>query len=265
MGAVAADGPTETVLGDRSLLRRLGLRRPADDRQVDWQELVEPAPAGRAVPFVSLSGVTAGEGKHPALIDLDLTIRRGDFVAVVGDNGAGKTTLARVIAGVLRPKRGAVSFGNGHRPRPGSGVGMLFQDPTAQLLCDTVGQEVALGPRNLGRTDEGAVDAALAAVDLVGHRDRAVYALSLGEQQRLTVGAVLSMAPDLLILDEPTAGQDWGHMGRFMEAVRRLNQAGLDGPVDHPRLQARAPQRVPGRRARQGTRGHRRRAALAAG
>jgi energy-coupling factor transport system ATP-binding protein len=225
-GEVAAHGPTDEVLCDRALLRRLGLRRPADDAQVRWHELVDDVPAAGTAPLVSLRGITAGEGKEPALVDLDLTIRRGDFLALVGDNGAGKTTLARVVAGLLKPRRGVVSYGGGRRPRPGSGVGMLFQDPTAQLLCDTVGQEVALGPRNLGRTDEEAVDAALAAVDLVGHRDRAVYALSLGEQQRLAVGAVLSMAPDLLILDEPTAGQDWGHMGRFMEAVRRLNQAG---------------------------------------
>ena len=225
-GEVVADGPTGVVLGDRALLRRLGLSRPADDAQITWRELVEPMPVRRAAPLVSLRGVTAGEGRQPALVDLDLTIQRGDFVALVGDNGAGKSTLARVIAGLLKPRRGVVSYGCGRRLRPGSGVGMLFQDPTAQLLCDTVEQEVALGPRNLGRADAAAVDEALSAVDLAGHRERAVYALSLGEQQRLAVAAVLSMAPDLVILDEPTVGQDWGHMGRFMDAVRRLNEAG---------------------------------------
>ena len=103
---------------------------------------------------------------------------------------------------------------------------MLFQDPTSQLLCDTVEQEVALGPRNLGRRDAAPVDAALAATDLTDHRERAVYGLSLGEQQRLTLAAVLSMAPDFLILDEPTVGQDWAHMARFMDAVHELNEAG---------------------------------------
>ena len=225
-GEVAADGPTDTVLGDRALLRRLGLRRPADDTQAAWRDLVEPLPARESAPLVSLRGVTAGEGRHPALVDLDLTVNRGDFIALVGDNGAGKSTLARVIAGLLKPRRGVMSCGSRRRLRPGSGVAMLFQDPTAQLLCDTVEQEVALGPRNLGRTDPGAVETALAAVDLAGHRERPVYGLSLGEQQRLAVAAVLSMKPDLLILDEPTVGQDWGHMGRFMETVRDLNRAG---------------------------------------
>jgi energy-coupling factor transport system ATP-binding protein len=103
---------------------------------------------------------------------------------------------------------------------------MVFQDPTAQLLCDTVEQEVALGPRNLGRRDPPAVDAALAATDLAGLRDRPVYGLSLGEQQRLTIAAVLSMAPDFLILDEPTVGQDSAHMAGFMDAVRQLNASG---------------------------------------
>jgi energy-coupling factor transporter ATP-binding protein EcfA2 len=102
----------------------------------------------------------------------------------------------------------------------------VFQDPTVQLLCDTVEQEVALGPRNLGRRDRRPIAAALAATDLTQYRDRAVYGLSLGEQQRLTIAAVLSMAPDFLILDEPTVGQDWAHMERSMDAVRRLHEAG---------------------------------------
>jgi energy-coupling factor transport system ATP-binding protein len=103
---------------------------------------------------------------------------------------------------------------------------MLFQDPTAQLLCDTVEDELWFGLRNLGRRDPAAVDGTLQAVDLADRRTQPVFALSLGQQQRLALGAVLSMAPRLLILDEPTLGQDWGHMGRFMAAVRALNEAG---------------------------------------
>jgi energy-coupling factor transport system ATP-binding protein len=225
-GAVIADGPTGEILGRRELVRRLGLRRPADDAQVEWQELVERAPPPAASPCVALRGVTAGEGRRPALIDLDLTIHDGDFLALVGANGAGKTTLARVICGLLRPKRGKVAYGVRGRLRPGSGVGMLFQDPTAQLLCDTVQDEVWLGPHNLRRRDPRPVDEALEVVDLVDERDRPVFGLSLGQQQRLALAAVLSMAPRLLILDEPTVGQDWGHMERFMTAVRKLNEGG---------------------------------------
>ena len=103
---------------------------------------------------------------------------------------------------------------------------MLFQDPTAQLLCDTVEAEVALGLRNLGLLRADTVDEMLAVVDLARLRGRPVYALSLGEQQRLAVAAVLSLEPRLLILDEPTVGQDWGHMERFMDAVRRRSEAG---------------------------------------
>jgi energy-coupling factor transporter ATP-binding protein EcfA2 len=225
-GAIVADGATDDVLGDRALIRRLGLRRPADDSQVSWTELVEPAPPDDRPALVSLTGVTAGEGRRPALVDLDLTIHQGDYVAVVGANGAGKSTLARVIAGLLRPRHGSVSCGGRRRLRPGTGVGMLFQDPTSQLLCDTVEQEVSLGLRNVKRLSAAAVDEALDVVDLSALRRRPVYALSLGEQQRLAVAAVLVMAPRLLILDEPTVGQDWGHMGRFMEGVRKLNEAG---------------------------------------
>jgi energy-coupling factor transporter ATP-binding protein EcfA2 len=224
--AIVADGRTDEVLSDRALVRRLGLRRPADDDQVSWQELVESAAPHRAPPLVSLRGVTAGEGRRPALVDLDLTIGEGEFVALVGANGAGKSTLARVVAGLSRPRRGSVKYGAAGRLRPGTGVGMLFQDPTAQLLCDTVEQEVGLGLRNIKRFSQDAIDDVLQVVDLAGRRRRPVYALSLGEQQRLAVAAVLSMSPRLLILDEPTVGQDWGHMGRFMEAVRALNERG---------------------------------------
>ncbi len=225
-GCVVADGPTERVLGERALLRRLGLRRPAEDTQMIWRDLVEPGPPARSAPLVSLRGVTAGEGRPPALTSLDLTINEGECLALVGDNGAGKSTLARLVAGLLKPRRGVVSWAAGRRPRPATGVGMLFQDPTAQLLCDTVEAEVALGLRNLGLLRADTVDEMLAVVDLARLRGRPVYALSLGEQQRLAVAAVLSLEPRLLILDEPTVGQDWGHMERFMDAVRRLSEAG---------------------------------------
>lgn len=225
-GGVVADGPTSDVLAQRALLRRLGLRRPSDDAQVDWAKLVQPVPPGPGEPFVRVKGVTAGPDHYPVLHDLDLTIARGDLLALVGPNGAGKTTLARVVAGLLRPQRGVVEYARGRRPRRGSGVAVLFQDPTAQLLCDTVEQEVWYGPRNLRRSDRAAVEWALDAADLAQDLARPVYALSLGQQQRLAIAAVLAMQPDLLILDEPTVGQDWAHMSRFMAAVERLNQAG---------------------------------------
>ena len=225
-GAVVADGPTGDVLGQRPLLRRLGLRRPADESPAGWRELVRPSAPPDSVPLISLRGVTAGEGRSPALRDLDLTLYEGEWLALVGDNGAGKTTLARVVAGLLKPRRGAVGCRQGRRLRPGRGVAMVFQDPTAQLLCDVVSDEVALGPRNLGRLRPEIVAETLAAADLARLSDRAVYALSLGEQQRLAVAAALSLEPRLLILDEPTVGQDWGHMERLMAAVQRLHESG---------------------------------------
>lgn len=163
-------------------------------------------------------GVTALDG-------LTLELEPG-IIGLVGANGAGKSTLARLVAGLLRPRRGTVRYAGGRRPRPATGVGMLFQDPAAQLLCDTVDEEVAFGLRNVGALRAETVDEMLVAVDLFRLRTRSVHALSLGEQQRLAAAAVLSLRPRLLILDEPTVGQDWGHMERFMEAVRELNEAG---------------------------------------
>jgi len=150
---------------------------------------------------------------------LDLSIQRGELVALVGDNGAGKTTLARLLAGLIKPQRGRVQL-RGQ-------VGLLFQNPLEQLFCDTVEEEVAFGPRNYGLLTPGLLEDALATADLEGLRYRRTHALSGGEQQRTALAAVLALQPDLLILDEPTMGQDWGHLSAFMDHVSRLNGKGI--------------------------------------
>ena len=183
--------------------------------------LAAPAPADE--PLVALHGVTAGYDGHPVLRDCSFTLHRGEFAALVGPNGAGKTTLARVLAGLLRPRRGRVVWHvNGRTWR----VGLLQQNPLHQLVCDTVGEEVGFGPRNLGAKGAEDVEAVLAQTGLLRLRHRPTRALSVGEQQRVALAATLSLHPALLILDEPTAGQDWEHLSRVMDFVGDLNRAG---------------------------------------
>jgi len=206
-GRVVADGPpAETLMqAQPSPPARLPL----------------PAPTDR--PLVSLRGITAGYNGRRVLQDCSLTLYWGDFAALVGPNGAGKTTLARVLAGLLRPQRGQVVWSaNGRAPH----VGLLQQNSLHQLVCDTVEEDVCFGPRNLGTEQPTETERILAQTDLLSLRDRSTRALSAGQQQRAATAATLSLHPALLILDEPTVGQDWEHLTQMMDYLADLNQAG---------------------------------------
>ena len=214
-GRVVADGPAAETLAQV---------RPAPTAHV-------PPPAPTDEPLVALREVTAGYDGRPVLQDCSLVLHRGDFAALVGPNGAGKTTLARVLAGLLRPRRGRVVwYADGRDWR----VGLLQQNPLHQLVCDTVDEEVRFGPRNLeaGRAKgtkkgiEAEVEAVLARTGLLPLRHRSTQALSVGQQQRAALAATLSLHPALLILDEPTVGQDWQHLTQMMDFVGSLNRAG---------------------------------------
>jgi len=226
-GRVVADGPAAAVLGDHARLQALGLRRPADTLAADWMSTLRPAPAAPpGVVVVELRGVTAGYDGPPVLHDVDLALAPGDFAVLVGDNGSGKSTLARVVAGLMRPRRGTLRHAGGRRARPGQDVGLLFQNPPDQLLTDRVDDEVALGPQNCAVFERDAHERTLAVADLVELRERAPLTLSAGQQQRTTLAATLALGPRLVILDEPTLGQDWGHLEKLMEFVAGLNRRG---------------------------------------
>jgi energy-coupling factor transporter ATP-binding protein EcfA2 len=157
------------------------------------------------------------------LHDCTLTLRRGEFAALVGPNGAGKSTLGRVLAGLLRPRRGRVAWRtNGHARR----VGLLQQNPLHQLVCDTVEEEILFGPRNLGQERPDDLATLLARTNLQDLAGRSTQALSVGQQQRAALAATLALDTALLILDEPTVGQDPQHLRGFMDHVSDLNQAG---------------------------------------
>jgi len=225
-GRIVADGATAALFDQRDLWQRLGLRRPADALQDDWAALLTPNghPPGPAI--VQLKNIEAGYGSRVVLRGLDLTLHAGEFVALVGDNGTGKSTLARLLAGLLKPRRGEIRLGNGQRLLPGRDIGLLFQNPLHQLFCDTVGEEISFGPRNFDCSDQDDLEAILTATDLKSLQRRPVHALSSGQQQRTALAAILALKPRLIILDEPTLGQDWRHLSAFMDFLVRLNQAG---------------------------------------
>ena len=195
---------------------------------MSWETLIKTngGQTHDAKPLLTLENVSAGFNGHAVIRDIHLTLYPGEFVALVGDNGAGKSTLAMAVAGLIKPQTGVVRFGNGSRPRPGLDVALLFQDPQEQLFTDSVDEEVAFAPSNYGCYDPGLHDQILQEAGLWELRLRRPMALSVGQQQRTALASCLGLRPHLLILDEPTLGQDWGHLQRLMNYVQALNRQG---------------------------------------
>jgi energy-coupling factor transport system ATP-binding protein len=227
-GRIVADGWPAEIFADRETRLRLGLRRPTDQPKEAWDDLIQADGHGEngRTSLLEMRGVSAGYGRQPVIQDIDLAIYPGDFTALVGDNGAGKSTLALVAAGLLKPQQGQVRYRNGQRPRPGLDVALLFQNPVEQLFCDSVDEEVAFAPRNYDCFDQEVHLHTLEKTDLAGLRQRRPTLVSAGQQQRTTLAACLSLRPKLIILDEPTLGQDWGHLQSIMDYLNSLNQQG---------------------------------------
>jgi len=163
-----------------------------------------------------------------ALRDVSFRITHGESVAVIGANGAGKSTLLLHLNGYLTPTSGVVrvgdqSFTKKTLPEIRRRVGMVFQDPDDQLFMPTVYEDVAFGPVNLGLSTaevEARVREALERVGAAHLRDRPPYRLSGGEKKRVAIATVLSMAPDILVMDEPTNGLDPFARRRIIELLK---------------------------------------------
>jgi energy-coupling factor transport system ATP-binding protein len=227
-GRIVMDGPPEKLFREPEIRNRLGLRRMTEAPSSPWQALIQSNGhrSGEATPLLELDRLSAGYGQRTVLKDIDLQIDPGDFTALVGENGAGKSTLGLVAAGLLKPSHGSVRFLGGRKPQPGRDVMLLFQNPAEQLFTDCVDEEVGFGPRNYGCFSPERHEQTLAEADLLALRGRRPIALSVGQQQRTALAACLALQPKLLILDEPTLGQDWGHLQRLMNYLKKLNQAG---------------------------------------
>jgi len=201
-----------------------------------------PAPVAPELRSVSdeevirFDGVTfAYEGRPPAVSDVDLSIHRGELVAILGRNGSGKSTLVRHVIGLSQPDRGSVTvLGYDVSTTPthtlARRVGFCFQNPNHQLVAFNVRDEIRFGLKahEIDRSEhEARIVEALAAVDLADAIEAEIFDLGKGQKQRLALASVLALHPEILVIDEPTTGQDPRMALEIFDIIERLNVEGM--------------------------------------
>ncbi len=168
---------------------------------------------------------------EPVLQDINFTIHKGEILSLVGKNGAGKSTLASLICGFHKPVKGRICL-NGEDISPlsikerGEKIGFVMQSPNQMISKPMIREEVGLGLEVRGVPEEERnrrVDETLKVCGLYPFRNWPVGALSFGQKKRVTIASILVMQPEIIIMDEPTAGQDYRHYTEFMECIKKLN------------------------------------------
>ncbi|MEB3072661.1 energy-coupling factor transporter ATPase [Parvimonas sp. C2] len=169
-----------------------------------------------------------------ALDNIDLTIKNGEFVGVIGHTGSGKSTLIQHFNGILKPTSGDVFIGDMNtkdKELAKSGlrykIGLVFQYPEYQLFEETIEKDIAFGPKNMGLSEEEVTERVKEAMELVGldyeaKKDKSPFEISGGQKRRVAIAGILAMKPDILILDEPTAGLDPKGRDELFFQIKRL-------------------------------------------
>lgn len=175
----------------------------------------------------------SGEDTASVLENFNLNIKRGSFTVILGHNGSGKSTLAKLMNGLFKPSSGKIMVDGMYTDDPDSEieikrrVGLVFQNPDNQIISSVVEEDVAFGPENLGYSPDEIrkrVDAALKAVNMYEYRTNAPHNLSGGQKQRVAIAGILSMTPECIVLDEPTAMLDPQGRKEVLEALVDLNK-----------------------------------------
>jgi energy-coupling factor transport system ATP-binding protein len=272
-GRIIADGPPQDVFGQVDLLDRAGIgvaevvriqlglegasrtselaldvpgaaRRLEADLAAGRLSIVssDPArargevPVTTAEPQLEIRGLTYRylPGSPAALSDVSLTIRPGEFLALIGQNGSGKTTLVKCLSGLVRPEAGEVLVDGrpltqrGARDLPRR-VGVVLQNPDTQLFRMSVVDEIRFGLENIGvpRDEQGPrISAALELTGLEAVADVYPFKLSFGDRRKVAVAAIVAMRPEILVFDEPTTGQDYRGRYQLCEIAAELNSRG---------------------------------------
>ncbi|MGM0175012.1 ABC transporter ATP-binding protein [Enterococcus sp. DIV0800] len=261
-GQIIADlTPTELLRSD--LLAKHGIREPlyitalkragipltnfADLTDVD--QLVSPEIAAalahthsqfqqipsQQAPLLSLRNITFGFGTEPVIKGVDLTLYQGEMVSLVGHNGAGKSTLSNLITGFYSLQEGQLlwqgqALTDESIKERADKIGYVLQNSNQMLSKNMIYEEVALGLVNRGAVPEVIEEKVIETLKVCGlyeFRNWPISALSHGQKRRVAIAAILVLEPQLLILDEPTAGQDYYHYNEMMTFLRQLNQQGI--------------------------------------
>ena len=169
-----------------------------------------------------------------ALDNIDLTIKKGEFVGIIGHTGSGKSTLIQHFNGILKPTSGDVFIGDMNtkdKELAKSGlrykIGLVFQYPEYQIFEETIEKDIAFGPKNMGLSEEEVTERVKEAMEIVGldyeaKKDKSPFEISGGQKRRVAIAGILAMKPDILILDEPTAGLDPKGRDELFFQIKRL-------------------------------------------
>lgn len=169
-----------------------------------------------------------------ALDNIDLTIKKGEFVGIIGHTGSGKSTLIQQFNGILKPTSGDVFIGDMNtkdKELAKSGlrykIGLVFQYPEYQLFEETIEKDIAFGPKNMELSEEEVTERVKEAMEIVGldyeaKKDKSPFEISGGQKRRVAIAGILAMKPDILILDEPTAGLDPKGRDELFFQIKRL-------------------------------------------
>ena len=193
----------------------------------------KPLPQNQNEPVIEFDHVSFSyDGKKKVLSDIDFTIRKGERIAIIGKNGAGKSTAAKLLCGLIRPSEGEIRL-SGKDIRPlsvkeiGEKVSYVMQNPNQMLVKDIIKDEVGLALQIRGRSAEEIkemTEKVLKACNLYKMRNWPVDAISYGQKKRVTVASMMALEPEILVLDEPTAGQDFRSYTDIMNFVNALNE-----------------------------------------
>ncbi len=235
-GKVIADEDAEALFSEKQqLLRQEGVFLPkqfTDSSGLEWKGDSPPLPTNEII--LSMENMTFNRKGQSILKEINMELYRGEFIAVIGENGAGKSTLLQLMAGLLTPKKGNISFMNQPIERWNENelrkrMGYVFQNPEHQFITDTVYDELTFGMKLNGYTEEELeVTAAhlMKQYHLEKHRYSNPFSLSGGQKRRLSVATMLDETPDLLLFDEPTFGQDASTTQELMHMIRQLKENG---------------------------------------